>query len=73
MAVLHPLKVVISNLPTDFPKEISVPDFPANEAKGSHPVSFGSTLYIEKEDFKEVSRIRVKKKQKDVLNVFCHS
>ncbi|CAL1539919.1 unnamed protein product [Lymnaea stagnalis] len=55
MAVLHPLKVVISNLPADFPKEISVPDFPANESKGSHLVGFNYVLYIEQEDFKETA------------------
>uniref|UniRef100_A0A0B7BGT3 glutamine--tRNA ligase n=1 Tax=Arion vulgaris TaxID=1028688 RepID=A0A0B7BGT3_9EUPU len=53
MAVLHPLKVVISNLPADFPKVISVPDFPGNEEKGVHNIEFGSTVYIEQEDFAE--------------------
>ncbi|XP_012939846.1 glutamine--tRNA ligase [Aplysia californica] len=53
MAVLHPLKVTISNLPADFPKDISVLNFPGHEAKGSHSVAFSNTLYIEQDDFKE--------------------
>ncbi|KAI8772081.1 glutamine--tRNA ligase [Biomphalaria glabrata] len=55
MAVLRPLKIVISNLPSDFPKEISVPDFPGIESKGSHTVEFSNVLYIEGEDFKEIA------------------
>ncbi|XP_059178645.1 glutamine--tRNA ligase-like [Physella acuta] len=55
MAVLHPLKVVISNLPSDFPKQISVPDFPSNEARGSHSLGFSCVLFIEQEDFKETA------------------
>uniref|UniRef100_A0A8C1L9U0 Glutamine--tRNA ligase n=1 Tax=Cyprinus carpio TaxID=7962 RepID=A0A8C1L9U0_CYPCA len=52
MAVLEPLKVTITNLPTN--KEVRVPDFPANEAKGSHVVPFSKTIFIEKSDFREV-------------------
>ncbi|KAJ8302256.1 hypothetical protein KUTeg_021243 [Tegillarca granosa] len=33
MAVLDPLKVTITNFPSDCPNEISVPDFPADEKK----------------------------------------
>jgi len=35
-------------------KELRVPDFPANEAKGSHVVSFSKTIFIEQSDFREV-------------------
>uniref|UniRef100_A0A9J7XBR8 glutamine--tRNA ligase n=1 Tax=Cyprinus carpio carpio TaxID=630221 RepID=A0A9J7XBR8_CYPCA len=54
MAVLEPLKVTITNLPTNAQKEVRVPDFPANEAKGSHVVPFSKTIFIEKSDFREV-------------------
>lgn len=54
MAVLKPLKVTITNLPGDAPTTIQVPNFPANESKGFHSVSFKETLYIEQSDFKEV-------------------
>ena len=57
MAVLEPLKVTIRNFPTDAPAEIEVPDFPAEETKGSHRVPFEQTLYIEQSDFREVGSI----------------
>ncbi|XP_013387414.1 glutamine--tRNA ligase [Lingula anatina] len=52
MAVLDPLKVTITNFPSET-TEIEVPDFPAEESRGSHKVSFGKTIFIEKTDFKE--------------------
>uniref|UniRef100_A0A8C2KU51 Glutamine--tRNA ligase n=1 Tax=Cyprinus carpio TaxID=7962 RepID=A0A8C2KU51_CYPCA len=52
MAILEPLKVTITNLPTS--TEVRVPDFPANEAKGSHVVPFSKTIFIEQSDFREV-------------------
>uniref|UniRef100_A0A672ZZ68 Glutamine--tRNA ligase n=1 Tax=Sphaeramia orbicularis TaxID=375764 RepID=A0A672ZZ68_9TELE len=54
MAVLEPLKVTITNLPDNFKSDVQVPDFPANEAKGSHTVPFTRTVYIEQTDFREV-------------------
>ncbi|XP_061535161.1 glutamine--tRNA ligase isoform X2 [Phycodurus eques] len=54
MAVLEPLKVTIVNLPEGSNSEVRVPDFPANEAKGSHTVPFKSTIFIEQSDFREV-------------------
>ncbi|KAG9336064.1 hypothetical protein JZ751_003330 [Albula glossodonta] len=38
MAVLEPLKVTITNMPPTTQVEVCVPDFPANEARGSHTV-----------------------------------
>lgn len=55
MAVLDPLKVTITNFPKDHSGEITVPDFPADEAKGSHRIPFGKTVFIERSDFREVS------------------
>uniref|UniRef100_A0A8C5H8G4 Glutamine--tRNA ligase n=1 Tax=Gouania willdenowi TaxID=441366 RepID=A0A8C5H8G4_GOUWI len=54
MAVLEPLKVTITNLPDDFKAGVQVPNFPANEAKGSHTVSFTRIVFIEQGDFREV-------------------
>uniref|UniRef100_A0A667Y0F5 Glutamine--tRNA ligase n=1 Tax=Myripristis murdjan TaxID=586833 RepID=A0A667Y0F5_9TELE len=51
MAVLEPLKVTITNLPEN--SDVRVPDFPANEAKGSHVVPFTRTIFIEQSDFRE--------------------
>lgn len=33
---------------------VAVPNFPANEAKGTHTVPFSATIYIEQSDFREV-------------------
>uniref|UniRef100_A0A8C7Z514 Glutamine--tRNA ligase n=1 Tax=Oryzias sinensis TaxID=183150 RepID=A0A8C7Z514_9TELE len=54
MAVLEPLKVTITNLPENAKSDVRVPDFPANEAKGSHTVPFTRTIFIEQSDFREV-------------------
>uniref|UniRef100_A0A3B4WQA3 Glutamine--tRNA ligase n=1 Tax=Seriola lalandi dorsalis TaxID=1841481 RepID=A0A3B4WQA3_SERLL len=54
MAVLEPLKVTITNLPENSQSDVRVPDFPANEAKGSHTVPFTRTIFIEQSDFREV-------------------
>ncbi|XP_076132471.1 glutamine--tRNA ligase [Alosa pseudoharengus] len=54
MAVLEPLKVTITNLASESQMAVRVPDFPANEAKGSHMVPFSRVVYIEQSDFREV-------------------
>ena len=37
-----------------FQMDVHVPDFPANEAMGSHVVPFTRTIFIEQSDFREV-------------------
>ncbi|XP_068599707.1 glutamine--tRNA ligase-like [Brachionichthys hirsutus] len=54
MAVLEPLKITITNLPESTKSDVRVPNFPADEAKGSHLVSFTRVIYIEQSDFREV-------------------
>ena len=55
MAVLEPLKVVLTNYPEGQVEYFEVPDFPQNpEAGGSRRVPFGRELWIEREDFEEV-------------------
>jgi len=54
MAVLEPLKVKILNLPSDAPRRVPVPNFPAREDKGFHEVPLSDVLYIEQSDFREV-------------------
>ncbi|KAM9475502.1 glutamine--tRNA ligase [Clarias gariepinus] len=54
MAVLEPLKVTITNLPSNAKTQIHVPDFPADESRGSHVVPFSRTIFIEQSDFREV-------------------
>ena len=55
MAVLESLRVIITNFPAAKSLDIQVPNFPADETKGFHQVPFGSTVFIERTDFKEVS------------------
>jgi glutaminyl-tRNA synthetase len=53
MAVLRPLKLVITNLPEGHREELSAVNNPEDEAAGSRPVHFGRELWIERSDFME--------------------
>jgi glutaminyl-tRNA synthetase len=54
MAVLRPLRVVITNWPAGQVEEIDAPSFPHDIGKpGSRPVPFSGELYIERDDFME--------------------
>ncbi len=53
MAVLDPLKVVITNYPAGQTEELSIENNPENTESGSRIVPFSSTLYIEHDDFME--------------------
>ena len=57
MAVMEPLKVTITNFPDGNFIELTVPNFPADESRGSHTIKFDSVIYIEKSDFTEVNWI----------------
>lgn len=54
MAVLDPLKVVITNYPEDQTEEVDVENNKENEAMGSRKIPFSRELYVEREDFMEV-------------------
>jgi len=54
MAVLHPLKVVITNYPEDKEEELEAANHPQNESFGMRKLPFNRELYIDQEDFKEV-------------------
>ena len=53
MAVLDPLKVVITNYPEGKVEELPVLDNMENPEMGSHTITFSRNLYIEREDFIE--------------------
>ena len=54
MAVLDPLKVIITNWPAVEHKEIvEVPNNPANKEAGTRQISLGKELWIEHDDFME--------------------
>jgi glutaminyl-tRNA synthetase len=53
MAVLRPLKVVITNYPEGKVEEVDVKNNPEDDAAGTRKVPFSRELYIEREDFME--------------------
>jgi glutaminyl-tRNA synthetase len=53
MAVLDPLKVVITNYPEDKVEELEAVNNPEDPAAGSRKLPFSRELYIEREDFRE--------------------
>jgi len=53
MAVLNPLKVVITNYPEGLVEEMDAVNNPEDEAAGKRKVSFSRELYIERDDFME--------------------
>ena len=53
MAVLHPLKVVLTNYPDDLTEEMEAMINPEEPEAGKRKVPFSKVLYIEQEDFME--------------------
>ena len=53
MAVLHPLKVVITNYPEGQVEELEAENNPEDPAMGSRKLPFSRVLYVESEDFRE--------------------
>ena len=54
MAVLRPLKIVLTNYPVDQEETFDAPSYPHDVPKeGSRPVPFLRVLYIERDDFME--------------------
>ncbi|MEW5798132.1 MAG: glutamine--tRNA ligase/YqeY domain fusion protein [Bacteroidota bacterium] len=54
MAVLHPLKVVITNYPEGKTEELDAVNNPEDESAGIRKIPFGREMYIEQDDFREV-------------------
>ena len=54
VAVLHPIKVVITNYPEDKEETFELPNIPKNEEAGARAVPFTRELYIDADDFAEV-------------------
>jgi glutaminyl-tRNA synthetase len=51
MAVLDPIKLVITNYPTDQTEMLSVPNNPKNPGLGTRQIPFSREVYIESADF----------------------
>ncbi len=53
MAVLHPLKVVITNYPEAKEEELEAENNPEDPSAGTRRIPFSRVLYVEKDDFRE--------------------
>jgi glutaminyl-tRNA synthetase len=54
MAVLRPLKVVITNYPGDAHEDLPAMNNPEDESAGTRTVPFSREIFIEQDDFREV-------------------
>ena len=54
MAVIDPLKVVLTNLPVDHEESLVFANHPKDAAQGERRIPFARELWIEREDFAEV-------------------
>jgi len=54
MAVIDPLKLVLTNLAEDHEESLTFPNHPKDESQGQRQVPFSRELWIEREDFAEV-------------------
>lgn len=54
MAIMKPLKVVITNYPEDKTEMLTVANNAKNEAAGTREIPFSREIYVEQEDFMEV-------------------
>lgn len=61
MAVLNPLKVVITNYPEEQVETLSAPNHPKNEAMGEREINFSRELYIDRDDFRESANKKFKR------------
>jgi glutaminyl-tRNA synthetase len=53
LAVLRPIKVVLTNYPEGKTEDLDAVNNPEDESAGKRKIPFGRTLYIEQDDFKE--------------------
>ena len=54
MAVLHPVKLTVTNYPEGQSETFTVENNPTNPAQGTHDITFSRHLWIEEDDFMEV-------------------
>jgi glutaminyl-tRNA synthetase len=54
MAVVDPVKLVLTNLAEDFEESLEFPNHPKDESFGNREVPFSRELWIEREDFEEI-------------------
>ena len=61
MAVLHPLKVVITDYPEEQVEQLEVANHPQDESMGTRKVPFTGELYIDRNDFRETASRKFKR------------
>ena len=61
MAVVNPLKVVITNYPEDQEEQLTAANHPKNEQMGTRTLPFFREVYIDKEDFREQANKKFKR------------
>ena len=54
MAVLHPVKLTVTNYPEGQSETFAVENNPTDPAQGTHEITFSRHLWIEEEDFMEI-------------------
>jgi glutaminyl-tRNA synthetase len=54
MAVLNPLKIIITNYPDGQTEELDAINNPEDESMGTRKIPFSKEIYIDKDDFREV-------------------
>ncbi len=65
MAVLNPIKMIISNYPEGQTEDLIAPNHPQNESMGTRIVPFTRELYIDRADFKEEANNKFRRLVKD--------
>ncbi len=58
LAVLNPLKIVITNYPENKTEELDAVNNPNDETKGKRKIPFSREIYVERHDFQEVPHRR---------------
>ncbi len=61
MAVLNPLKVVITNYPEDRVEELDAPNHPQDESAGTRKVPFCREIWIDQADFRKTANKKYKR------------
>ncbi|VFP88527.1 Glutamine--tRNA ligase [Buchnera aphidicola (Cinara piceae)] len=56
MAIINPIKIIITNLPEDYIENFSVFNHPQAKEMGTRKILFTKEIYIEKEDFSQKKR-----------------
>jgi len=58
LAVLNPLKIVITNYPDDQTEELEAINNPEDSSMGTRKIPFSKEIYIDRDDFKEIPPLK---------------